>query len=134
MDDNKNWQIVNLVYCQRILNSVLLFLHRSDFLLRAFLHHHFFILFAFICRCCPEIEKLYLLVRPKRGKQPRDRLGDMFDNPVSCNQNYMISKQVTLLFFLAVFRLSFTIYFTLGFHTCINKYDKRSGKCGQTIY
>lgn len=34
-------------------------------------------------RCCPEIEKLYLLVRPKKGREPRERLGDIFGNPVS---------------------------------------------------
>ncbi|XP_031619645.1 putative fatty acyl-CoA reductase CG5065 [Contarinia nasturtii] len=31
-------------------------------------------------RTCPEIEKIYLLVRPKRGKQPADRLADIFSN------------------------------------------------------
>lgn len=43
----------------------------------------FSLLFFFWFRTCPEIEKLYLLIRPKRGKQPRDRLADVFSNPVS---------------------------------------------------
>lgn len=30
-----------------------------------------------------EVEKLYLLMRPKKGKNPKDRLTDMFANPVS---------------------------------------------------
>lgn len=34
-------------------------------------------------RTCPEIEKLYLLVRTKKGKKPKDRLHDIFDNAVN---------------------------------------------------
>ena len=30
-----------------------------------------------------EVGKLYLLMRPKKGKNPKDRLVDMFANPVS---------------------------------------------------
>jgi fatty acyl-CoA reductase len=30
-----------------------------------------------------DVEKLYLLMRPKKGKNPKDRLTDIFANPVS---------------------------------------------------
>lgn len=30
-----------------------------------------------------EVDKLYLLMRPKKGKNPKDRLVDVFANPVS---------------------------------------------------
>lgn len=42
-----------------------------------------FNLIHFVCRCCPEIEKLYLLIRPKKGKEPRERISEIFSNPVS---------------------------------------------------
>jgi NAD dependent epimerase/dehydratase family enzyme len=32
-----------------------------------------------------EVEKIYLLMRAKKGKNPKDRLVDMFANPVSSN-------------------------------------------------
>lgn len=37
----------------------------------------------YISRCCPEVKKIYLLVRPKKGKQPNERLEDIFSNAVS---------------------------------------------------
>lgn len=30
-----------------------------------------------------KVAKIYLLMRPKKGKNPKDRLVDMFENPVS---------------------------------------------------
>jgi len=30
-----------------------------------------------------EVEKIYMLMRHKKGKEPKDRLGDVFSNPVS---------------------------------------------------
>jgi fatty acyl-CoA reductase len=34
-------------------------------------------------RCLPEISQLYLLIRPKKGKDPKSRLDDIFDSAVS---------------------------------------------------
>lgn len=42
-----------------------------------------------LIRSCPEVKTIYLLVRPKRGKDPIDRLDDIFNNPVS---TYNMSK------------------------------------------
>lgn len=33
-------------------------------------------------RCLPEIEQIYLLVRPKKGKDPKHRLDDIFNSAV----------------------------------------------------
>lgn len=30
-----------------------------------------------------KVSKIYLLMRPKKGKNPKDRLADIFANPVS---------------------------------------------------
>uniref|UniRef100_A0A182M294 Fatty acyl-CoA reductase n=1 Tax=Anopheles culicifacies TaxID=139723 RepID=A0A182M294_9DIPT len=35
-----------------------------------------------LLRCCPEIGQIYLLVRAKKGKSPRQRLEDVFANPL----------------------------------------------------
>lgn len=34
-------------------------------------------------RQCPDIDQFYLLVRTKKGKNPQERLKDVFVNPVS---------------------------------------------------
>lgn len=34
-------------------------------------------------RCIPKIEKIYLLVRPKKGKDPKHRLDEIFNSAVS---------------------------------------------------
>lgn len=36
-----------------------------------------------LIRSCPELKTIYLLVRTKKGKNPTDRLDDIFSNPVS---------------------------------------------------
>lgn len=36
-----------------------------------------------LLRTVPTIKKLYLLVRPKKGKQPQERLKEIFNGPVS---------------------------------------------------
>lgn len=36
-----------------------------------------------LIRCCPDIEKVYLLIRPKRGKSSKERLEEFLDTPVS---------------------------------------------------
>lgn len=36
-----------------------------------------------------EVEKLYLLMRFKKGKNPKDRLVDVFNNPVSYNNSFL---------------------------------------------
>lgn len=38
-----------------------------------------------ILRSCPNISTLYLIVRPKKGKNPADRLKENFDDTVYCN-------------------------------------------------
>lgn len=38
-----------------------------------------------------EVGKIYLLMRPKKGKNPKDRLVDMFANPVSPNYIHVLS-------------------------------------------
>ena len=35
-----------------------------------------------LLRCCPDIGRIYLLMRNKKGKAPNQRLEDMFSNPV----------------------------------------------------
>lgn len=34
-------------------------------------------------RCLPDVGQLYLLVRPKKGKDPKHRLDDIFNSAVS---------------------------------------------------
>lgn len=36
-----------------------------------------------LLRCCTGVKKIYLLVRSKKGKDPNERLKDVFNNPVS---------------------------------------------------
>lgn len=36
-----------------------------------------------LLRSCPDVEKLYLLMRDKKGKTPRERLSTIVDLPVS---------------------------------------------------
>lgn len=36
-----------------------------------------------LLRNVPDIGKIYLLIRVKKGKDPKDRLVEMFENPVS---------------------------------------------------
>ena len=38
-------------------------------------------------RCCPKINKIYMLLRIKKGKDPKDRVHDIFSSPVSIRQN-----------------------------------------------
>lgn len=35
-----------------------------------------------LLRCCTGVKKIYLLVRSKKGKDPNERLKDVFNNPV----------------------------------------------------
>ena len=35
-----------------------------------------------LLRSCPDIGKIYVLLRPKRGKDILERLGNILDNPV----------------------------------------------------
>lgn len=35
-----------------------------------------------ILRTVPDVELIYLLIRPKKGKEPQERLRDVFNNPV----------------------------------------------------
>lgn len=36
-----------------------------------------------LLRVCPDVKKIYLLLRTKKGKDPKQRLLDMFSNIVS---------------------------------------------------
>lgn len=36
-----------------------------------------------LLRCSPNLKRIYLLVRTKKGKEPNQRLDDIFSNPVS---------------------------------------------------
>lgn len=36
-----------------------------------------------LLRTCPDVNKLYLLIRPKKGKDSQKRIQDLFDDPVS---------------------------------------------------
>lgn len=38
-----------------------------------------------ICRVCPDIQKIYVILRPKKGKTSKQRLDDMVDSPVMIN-------------------------------------------------
>lgn len=48
--------------------------------------------FALTFRCCPKIKSIYLLVRTKKRRDPKERLIDLFSNPVSktCWSNQQI--------------------------------------------
>ena len=41
------------------------------------------ILIEKLLRCCTDINKIYILIRPKKQKDINDRIKDMFDSPVS---------------------------------------------------
>lgn len=36
-----------------------------------------------LLRCCPDIDKIYLLMRPKKGQDPTKRLDELLNTPVS---------------------------------------------------
>ena len=36
-----------------------------------------------LLRCCPDISCIYLLLRPKEGKNVTDRVRELIDDPVS---------------------------------------------------
>lgn len=36
-----------------------------------------------ILRSCPKVNTLYVLVRPKKGKQPKQRMEELLNSPVS---------------------------------------------------
>ncbi len=36
-----------------------------------------------LLRCSPKLKQIYFLIRNKKGKDPKDRLADIFSNPVS---------------------------------------------------
>jgi len=36
-----------------------------------------------LLRCLPDIAHIYMLVRPKKGKDPKHRLDELFNSPVS---------------------------------------------------
>lgn len=36
-----------------------------------------------LLRCCVNIEKIYILIRPKRGKSSKERLEEFINTPVS---------------------------------------------------
>lgn len=36
-----------------------------------------------LLRTCPKIKKIYVVLRARRGKEPRDRLRELLDGPVS---------------------------------------------------
>lgn len=38
-------------------------------------------------RSCGDLKRIYMLVRPKKGKQPVERIKDMLDNVVSNTKN-----------------------------------------------
>lgn len=38
-----------------------------------------------LLRSCPRLETVYILVRPKKGKDPKHRLDEFFKSPVSIN-------------------------------------------------
>lgn len=44
-----------------------------------------------LLRTCTGVKKIYLLIRTKKGKDPQDRLKDVFSNPVSSFFNVMSS-------------------------------------------
>ncbi len=41
-----------------------------------------------LLRSCPEIDRLYLLMRPSKGKDVAARLKELINNPVSLNHSY----------------------------------------------
>lgn len=41
-------------------------------------------------RSCGQLKKIYLLIRPKKGKNPRERIKDIFSNVVS--DEFLISS------------------------------------------
>lgn len=47
-----------------------------------------------ILRSCPDVGNIYILLRPKRGKDLRERLTDLMNLPVT----YHIRTSLTLLF------------------------------------
>lgn len=43
-------------------------------------------------RCIPGIKHIYLLIRPKKGKDPKHRLDEMFNSPVSISKTHSSTK------------------------------------------
>lgn len=35
-----------------------------------------------LLRCCPRLKRIYVVIRARRGKEPRDRLREILDGPV----------------------------------------------------
>lgn len=40
-----------------------------------------------LLRCLPDIAHIYMLVRPKKGKDPKQRLEEIFNSPVRFRDN-----------------------------------------------
>jgi len=52
-----------------------------------------------ILRCLPDVEHIYMLVRPKKGKDPKHRLDEIFNSPVSSKDTFkkkffILSKRI----------------------------------------
>ncbi|KYQ53594.1 hypothetical protein ALC60_00122 [Trachymyrmex zeteki] len=52
-----------------------------------------------LLRCLPDIEHIYIIVRPKKGKDPKHRLNEIFNSPVSSKaafkkKFFILSKRV----------------------------------------
>ena len=48
-------------------------------------------------RCLPEVGQIYLLIRPKKGKDPKHRLDELFNNAVS-NKIVLINTYYLLIY------------------------------------
>lgn len=55
------------------------------------------ILIEKLLRTCPHIKQIYLLIRPKKGKNVEQRLDEIFDDRVNMNINYLLYVIIILL-------------------------------------
>lgn len=50
------------------------------------------ILIEKLLRSCPDIENIYILCRPKKGKDVHTRVEEIYDDPVSDSYYYIIPR------------------------------------------
>lgn len=46
-------------------------------------------------RCLPNTEQIFMLIRPKKGKDPKHRLDEVFSSPVSVTRQFLQNPSTT---------------------------------------
>lgn len=86
------------------------------------------ILIEKLLRTCPHIKHIYLLIRPKKGKNVQQRLGEIFDDRVNININVLLHIIITLLEMVSIGVIS-CLYIFVSLKITKKKHKKLLTKC-----